>query len=113
MNEFQNNSEDVQFTAPVGQAGMGLFSDLVIQLGSSTKTNDKINALVHYFSIAESLDKVWTIALFSDRKPKRPVNTTLLATWAIEYAALPWWLFEESYSGGVPVTTDAVCNNRR
>jgi DNA ligase-1 len=68
-----------------------------MQLGTSTKTNDKIDALVHYFSVAESKDKVWTIALFSNRKPKRPVNTTLLAVWAVEISRLPWWLFEESY----------------
>jgi DNA ligase 1 len=78
-------------------SGFSAFAALVVRLGSSTKTNDKLDALTDYFSIAESKDKVWVIALFSDRKPKRPVNTTLLSQWAVEFAQLEWWLFEESY----------------
>jgi DNA ligase 1 len=78
-------------------SGFSAFAELVVRLGSSTKTNDKLDALSDYFSIAESKDKVWVIALFTDRKPKRPVNTTVLAQWAVEFAELEWWLFEESY----------------
>jgi DNA ligase 1 len=78
-------------------SGFSAFAELVVRLGGSTKTNDKLDALSDYFSIAESKDKVWVIALFTDRKPKRPVNTTLLAQWAVEFAQLEWWLFEESY----------------
>jgi DNA ligase-1 len=73
------------------------FADLVAQLGSSTKTNDKLDALVHYFSEADGKDKVWVIAIFSGRRPKRAVNTTQLAAYCIEVAGLPFWLFEESY----------------
>jgi DNA ligase 1 len=74
-----------------------LFAELVTTLGSSTKTTDKLDALVNYFSHAHDRDIVWVIALFSGRKPKRPVNTTILASWAVEEAGLTWWLFEESY----------------
>ncbi|MBD0331880.1 MAG: ATP-dependent DNA ligase, partial [Chitinophagaceae bacterium] len=91
MSENTSNIDTLQ------KGGFAGFADLVIRLGTSTKTNDKLDALVHYFSNAESKDKVWTIALFSNRKPKRPVNTTLLAVWAVEISNLPWWLFEESY----------------
>ena len=73
------------------------FADLVVTLGTSTKTNDKLDALVEYFSSANDKDKVWVIAIFSGRRPKRAVNTTLLATWAVELIGLPFWLFEESY----------------
>jgi DNA ligase 1 len=76
---------------------MKAFADLVSLLGSSTKTNAKQEALVHYFSVADSKDKVWVIALFSGRRPKRAVNSTQLATYCIEVANLPFWLFEESY----------------
>ncbi|NTS43229.1 ATP-dependent DNA ligase [Flavisolibacter sp. BT320] len=77
---------------------MRQFAELVTQIGGSTKTNDKLDALVHYFSSeADEKDKVWVIALFSGRRPKRAVNTTQLATYAIEVANLPFWLFEESY----------------
>src|SRR5262245_26973529 len=77
--------------------GMKRFADLVVQLGSSTKTNDKLDALADYFSHAYSRDKVWVIALFSGRRPKRAVNSTQLANWCVELTGIPQWLFEESY----------------
>jgi len=83
--------------SPSGMAGMGSFSDLVKILGTSTKTNDKLEALSNYFATASDKDKVWVIALFSGRKPRRAVNTTQLITWCIEVANLPGWLFGESY----------------
>jgi DNA ligase 1 len=76
---------------------MRQFAELVMQLGTSTKTNDKLDALVKYFSVADDKDKVWVIAIFSGRRPKRAVNTTQLATYAVELIKLPFWLFEESY----------------
>src|SRR4029078_5239182 len=76
---------------------MHRFAELVTQLGTSTKTNDKLDALVNYFSVADNKDKVWVIAIFSGRRPKRAVNTTQLATYCVEAAGLPFWLFEESY----------------
>jgi len=73
------------------------FADLVIKLGTSTKTNEKLGALSEYFSIANDKDKVWVIAIFSGRRPKRAVNSTQLWTWCNELAKLPDWLFEECY----------------
>lgn len=83
--------------SPSGVGGLSLFANLVKVLGTSTKTNDKLEALVRYFASADNKDKVWVIALFSGRKPKRAVNTTQLITWCIEVAGLPGWLFGESY----------------
>ena len=68
-----------------------------MQLGTSTKTNDKLDALVDYFAGADDKDKVWVIAIFSGRRPKRAVNSTQLATYCVELAGIPFWLFEESY----------------
>src|SRR6476620_1857920 len=76
---------------------MRQFAELVTKLGTSTKTNDKLDALVSYFSVADDKDKVWVIAIFSGRRPKRAVNTTQLAIYAVEMINLPFWLFEESY----------------
>lgn len=73
------------------------FAELVMKLGATTKTNDKLDALVNYFSVANDKDKVWVIAIFSGRRPKRAVNTTQLATYAVALIRLPFWLFEESY----------------
>jgi DNA ligase-1 len=76
---------------------MKQFAALVSLLGTSTKTNDKLEALVQYFTTADNQDKVWVIALFSGRRPKRMVSGTLLQQWCTEISGLPAWLFEESY----------------
>ncbi|MES2332626.1 MAG: ATP-dependent DNA ligase [Bacteroidota bacterium] len=76
---------------------MKQFAELVNVLGTSTKTNDKLEALSDYFVTADDKDKVWVIAIFSGRRPKRAVNSTQLQTWCAELINLPTWLFEESY----------------
>ncbi|HZG26398.1 MAG TPA: hypothetical protein VEZ17_17540, partial [Chitinophagaceae bacterium] len=82
----------------IGQKnGMELFADVVAELSSTTKTNDKLDALVNYFAVAPGKDKVWLIALFSGRRPRRVVNSTQLWNWCIEVAGIPAWLFAESY----------------
>src|SRR5690606_34376381 len=73
------------------------FTELFQAIDASTKTNDKVAALVSYFNKAHDLDTVWTIALLTGNKPKRPVKTTDLRLWAAEIAELPLWLIEESY----------------
>ncbi len=76
---------------------MQAFAELVNILGTSTKTNAKLEALQQYFATAPDKDKVWVIAIFSGRRPKRIVNSTLLSKWCLEIAGIPEWLFEESY----------------
>ncbi|MEP2239931.1 MAG: ATP-dependent DNA ligase [Maribacter sp.] len=73
------------------------FALLIKTLDSTNKTTVKVQALTDYFLKADDADKVWTIAILSHRRPPRPVNTTLLRTWASELANIPLWLFEESY----------------
>ncbi|MEP2057123.1 MAG: ATP-dependent DNA ligase [Maribacter litoralis] len=73
------------------------FAQLIKTLDSTNKTTIKVQALTAYFLKANDADKVWTIAILSHRRPPRPVNTTLLRTWASELANIPLWLFEESY----------------
>src|SRR5687768_3848418 len=76
---------------------MKQFAELVVTLGSSTKTNEKLQALSDYFATANPKDRVWVIAIFSGRRPKRAVNSTQLFTWCNELVGLPVWLMEESY----------------
>ena len=76
---------------------MKLFAELIRTLDSTNKTTLKVEALTRYFLEATDKDKVWAIAILSHRRPPRPVNTTLLRTWATEIANIPLWLFEESY----------------
>ncbi len=73
------------------------FVHLFQQLDQTTKTTVKVNALVCYFEQATDMDKLWTIAILSHRRPKRSVKTNLLRAWAAEVANTPIWLFEDSY----------------
>src|SRR6185295_14185538 len=73
------------------------FATLVNILGTSTKTNDKLEALQNYFAVASGKDKTWVIAIFSGRRPKRIVSSPLLQSWCIEATGLSPWLFEECY----------------
>lgn len=74
------------------------FAELISTLESTNKTNAKIDAMVHYLNTAPENDKLWFLALFTGKRPKRPVNTNLLKQWALEIIQLPEWLFLESYS---------------
>jgi DNA ligase-1 len=76
---------------------MKQFADLVNILGTSTKTNAKLDALSEYFAAANDKDKVWVIALFSGRRPKRTISGSLIQQWCAELVNLPEWLFAESY----------------
>jgi DNA ligase 1 len=76
---------------------MKAFANLISKLGTSTKTNEKLDALSEYFATANNADKVWVIALFSGRRPKRIISSGFLQLWCMETANLPAWLFEECY----------------
>lgn len=73
------------------------FAELIFILGTTTKTNEKLKALQVYFSKANDKDKVWVIALFTGRRPRRTISSTLLRAWCAEYCNIPAWLFDESY----------------
>ncbi|MBS0126577.1 ATP-dependent DNA ligase [Thetidibacter halocola] len=73
------------------------FATLFTRIDQTTKTTVKTRALADFFKTANDTDKLWTIALFSGRRPKRAVTTTQLREWAAERAGLPLWLLEESY----------------
>lgn len=73
------------------------FAALFTSLDQTTKTNLKVAAMAEYFSTAPDDDKLWCIALFSGRRPRRVITTSLLREWAAERAGLPLWLFEECY----------------
>lgn len=54
--------------------------------------------MVSYLETAPESDKLWFLALFTGKRPKRPINTALLKKWVLEITKLPEWLFLESYS---------------
>ncbi|MEO1732332.1 MAG: ATP-dependent DNA ligase, partial [Pseudomonadota bacterium] len=76
---------------------MRAFAKLFTEIDQSTKTTVKTAALAEYLKTSPQEDKLWTIALFSGRRPRRAVTTTKLREWAAERAGYPLWLFEECY----------------
>ncbi len=76
---------------------MKRFATLIMQLATTTKTTAKLEAIVAYFFEANSKDKIWVIALFTGRRPKRSVSSTLLRLACMEAANITPWLYEECY----------------
>ncbi len=76
---------------------MKAFASLVQLLGNATGVLEKLNALSQFFSTAHPKDRVWVIAIFSGRRPKRAISTSQLKQWCIESTSLQEWLFEECY----------------
>lgn len=73
------------------------FVTLFDVIDQTTKTSEKVKAIVHYLEDAEEADKIFAIAILMGNKPKRPVKTTDLRVWAAELSGIPLWLLEESY----------------
>jgi DNA ligase 1 len=76
---------------------MRAFTQLYSRLDETTKTNEKVEALVDYFRQATPADAAWAIYFLSGRKPKNLLGTKKLREWALEQVDIPQWLFEESY----------------
>jgi DNA ligase-1 len=77
---------------------MKTFARLVNALDSTNKTTQKLNAIDRFLDEATETDKLWLLALFTGKRPRRPVNSILMRQWAMEITGLPEWLFMESYS---------------
>jgi len=97
LNNDMAHSPDVPGNGETTISGLELFARLIGELNSSTKTNDKLQSLVDYFAIAPDRDKVWVIAVFSGRRPRRIVSSTLLRDWCSEITRYPAWLLDECY----------------
>ncbi len=76
---------------------MKAFSELFTRIDNTTSTNEKIDALVDYFAIADERDAIWCVALLSGRTPRRTIKTNELWEWSGELSGLPGWLQAESY----------------
>ena len=76
---------------------MKRFAELFVQLDQTNKTNDKVALIKSYFTEAPHQDQLWTLAFFTHKRPRRPVKSSLLRSWAAELANISDWLLEESY----------------
>jgi DNA ligase-1 len=93
---------------------MKRFAALYEALDRTTSTNDKIAALAGYFSAAPPEDAAWAVWFLTGRRLKRFLPGRLLASWAMEEAGIPEWLFEESYAsvGDLAETISLVLDGR-
>jgi DNA ligase-1 len=73
------------------------FARLFTALDETTRTSEKVDAMVDYFSNVAAEDAAWAVYFLSGGRPKRLIPVRRLAQWALEAAAIPEWLFEESY----------------
>src|SRR5215218_1771247 len=73
------------------------FARLFAELDETTATNRKLEALQQYFSTAAPENAAWAVYFLAGGKPRQAVPTKLLRQYAIEYAGLDEWLFDESY----------------
>lgn len=74
------------------------FARLYAELDETTATNRKLDALKNYFSRTPPQHAAWAVYFLAGGKPRQTVPTKLLRQYAIEYAAIDDWLFDESYN---------------
>lgn len=77
---------------------MKVFAQLIYALDSTNKTTQKMDAIDRFLREAEDNDKLWFLALFSGKRPRRPVTSRLMRIWTLEITDIPEWLFLESYA---------------
>ncbi|WP_164126451.1 ATP-dependent DNA ligase [Sphingobacterium luzhongxinii] len=73
------------------------FVTLFERIDSTTKTSEKVLAIVEYLQSAAEAEKLLAVSVLMGYKPKRPVKTTDLRLWIAESTSIPLWLLEESY----------------
>ena len=77
---------------------MRRFAELYAEIDASTRTTEKVDAMVQYFRDADPADAAWAVYFLSGGRPKRLIPVRRLATWAGEESDVPPWLFEECYA---------------
>ena len=74
------------------------FARLYAELDETTATNRKLEALQNYFASAAPENAAWAVYFLAGGKPRQAVPSKLMRQYAIEYAGLDEWLFDESYA---------------
>lgn len=77
---------------------MKAFAQLYTALDETTKTSEKVEALVSYFRSVAPEDAVWAIHFLIGRRIKRLIETRKLVEWAIAEASVAEWIFGDCYS---------------
>jgi DNA ligase-1 len=74
------------------------FAALVSAIDETTRTGEKVDAMVSYFTNARPADAAWAVHFLSGERPKRLIPVRRLASWATEASDIPGWLFDECYT---------------
>jgi len=74
------------------------FAHLYAELDETTATNRKLEALRSYFEHTAPENAAWAVYFLAGGKPRQAVPSKLLRQYAIEYAGLDDWLFDECYA---------------
>jgi len=77
---------------------MRSFARAYAAMDATTRTNEKVDAMVEYFRRADPADAAWAVYFLAGGRPKRLIPVRRLAQWAMAEAGIPDWLFEESYA---------------
>jgi DNA ligase-1 len=74
------------------------FAELVAAIDETTRTSEKVDAMVEYFTNAQPADAAWAVHFLSGERPKRLIPVRRLADWATHASGIPQWLFDECYT---------------
>jgi DNA ligase-1 len=73
------------------------FLDLYQSLDATTRTNEKVDALVDYFTHVDARDAAWAAYLLAGKKLGKSINSRRLRDWVSEETGFDAWLVEECY----------------
>ena len=76
---------------------MKRFTRLFQDIDETTRTSEKVDAMVRYFADVPAADAAWAVWFLSGNRPKRLLPVRRLSAWAMESADIPEWLFRECY----------------
>lgn len=76
---------------------MRRFTKLFQALDQTTRTKDKVGALVSYFRGVSDEDAAWAVWFLIGNRPKRAITTIQLREFVATAVGVPLWLVEESY----------------
>ncbi len=77
---------------------MRRFAALFSALDQTTSTNDKVAAMVRYFSEAPPGDAAWAVFFLTGRRLKRLLPWAAVGDWTLAATALEPWLLEECWA---------------
>lgn len=76
---------------------MKQFARLIAEVSQTSKADRQVEAMVRFLLAVDEEDKMWMLALFCQKRPKRSLKTAKLREWVAEYIGMPDWLIEVSY----------------